>query len=195
LFEKYGDPWISSVQASSPSLPRPGAVSGTQLVANFRSGWSPPPVQVSFALQPNEICVGVVDADGEQWLEGEASYTHKSVGFAHGLSGLALGAAMNAVGNTRRRNKAARGAAERWRHIDVFRVYVTTARIALQAGRRREWHDLWYRDFRTVEYDQKGIILQTSGNPASRLHMAPPDYWFVMVQKLAFNEICDVPTS
>lgn len=88
MFKKYEDPWISS-GTGSPSLPRTGAVSEAQVIANFRSGWSPPPVQVSFALQPSETCVGVVDADGEQWLEGDGSYTHKSVAWVDGVSGLA----------------------------------------------------------------------------------------------------------
>jgi hypothetical protein len=189
-----GAPGYPRIRINRPLPPYSPATSGAQLVASFRSGWSPSPMQVSFALQPGETCVGVVDADVEQWLEGDGTYTHKSVGWASGLGGLVLGGAATAIGNARRRTKAAREAAERWRHLGIYRIYVTTARIALQGG-HREWHDLWYSDFRIVDYDQNGVILQTSGNPASRLHMTPTDYWFVMVRKLAFNEICDVPIS
>lgn len=167
-------------------------LSAIELTARLRSGWFPPPVEVPFALQPNETCVGVVDADVEQWQEGDGSYTHKSVLLAGSLGGLALGGALNAVGNSRRRAQAAREATERWRLIDSMRIYVTTTRIALQTD--REWHDLWYSELRTLQYDHAGLILQLSGRPRSRLRMGPPDYWYVMVRKLAFNDIPDVTT-
>jgi hypothetical protein len=164
--------------------------SAAALATSLRAGWFPPPMQVPFPLQADESCVGIVDAAGEQWLEGEGSYTHKSVAWAGGLSGLVLGGTLNAVGNARRRAKAARQAAEQWRHIDSFRIYVTTSRIALQGS--RDWHDMWFSNLRTLNYDDAGVILQMSGNPASRLRMWPPDYWFVMLRKLAFNDIYDV---
>ncbi|MDQ1457477.1 MAG: hypothetical protein QOH28_3097 [Actinomycetota bacterium] len=109
-----------------------------------------------------------------------------------GLTGLAIGSARSAAGNAARRSKAAREAAEKWRYIDSYRVYVTTSRIALQGS--REWHDVWYVNLRTLEYDHQGITFQTSGNPRSRLRMFPTDYWFVMLRKLAYNEIYDIPT-
>jgi hypothetical protein len=84
------------------------------------------------------------------------------------------------------------GGPEKWRYIDSYRVYVTTSRIALQGS--REWHDVWYVNLRTLEYDHQGITFQTSGNPRSRLRMFPTDYWFVMLRKLAYNEIYDIPT-
>lgn len=174
------------------TCPETAALSAVQLAANFRSGWSPPPVQVPFALQPDETCVGLVNAGVEQRPEADGTDLPKPVAWAGSLSELVLGRAMGAIASTRRRSKAAPDATERWRYVDTFWIYVTTARIALK-GDCREWYDFWYSSFRTLGYDQNGVILQVSGSPVSRLRMEPPDYWFVMVRMLAFNEIHDNP--
>lgn len=176
-------------QDNSPVVASPAA----QLAANFKQGWFPPPVQVPFRLQGDETCVGVVDADVEYWLDGDGSYTHKSVAFSSGLGGLVLGGTMSAIGNARRRNKAAREAAPRWRYSDSARIYMTTARIALQGS--RDWNDLWFGNVRTLNYDDAGVIVQLSGSPAARLRLWPQDYWFVMLRKLAFDDIYDVTTG
>jgi hypothetical protein len=160
---------------------------GAALATAFRAGYVPPAVQVPFAMTPSEVCVGAVDVRVEQWLPGDDTYTHKSVAWAGGIGGLVLGGTLNAIGNARRRSKAGRNAAEQWRYIDNMRVYCTTARIALQSN--REWHDLWYVNMRTLEHDAAGIIIQMSGNPPSRFHMKPPDYWYVMVRRFAWNQI------
>lgn len=159
-----------------------------QLTSTLQSGQLPAPVQVSFRLQANEVCVGVVNADIEQWLEGDGTYTKKYVAWAGGLTGLAVGGAMNVVGNSRRKAAATREAAERWRLIGSYRVYVTTERIAFEGG-GREWHEMWLRDLRRLERDGAALVLQTVGQPATRFHAAPNEYWYLLLRKLAFGEL------
>ena len=165
---------------------------GFDLAKWLRSGWTPTPIQAPFPLQPDETCVGVVDGVVEQWLEGDGSYVHKSVAWAGGVGGLALGAATSAIGNARRRAKAAKEAAERWRAVDNPRIYITNQRFAMQG---RQWVDLWYPTLRTVTYDQAGVVVQTAGASAMRLRMLPPDYWFVLLRHLAYGEITDPQTQ
>jgi hypothetical protein len=171
---------------AGPGRPRPD-LSVTQLTGTLRSGRLPAPVSVSFPLQPGETCVGTVDADVEQWLEGDGAYTKKYVAWAGGLPGLAIGGAINAVGNSRRKAAAAREAAERWRLIGSYRVYVTTQRIAIEGG--SEWHEIWLQDLRRLERTETALELQTVGQPPTRLHAAPTAYWYVLLRRLAFNEL------
>ncbi len=158
------------------------------LADTLRNGGLPTPVQASFRMQPGETCVGEVDADVEQWLEGDGSYTTKHVAWAGGLAGLAIGGAMNAVGNTARKAAARREMAERWRSIGSYRVYVTSERIAFEGG-GREWHEMWLDDLRRLEIDGGALVLQAVGQPACRIHAAPAEYWYLLLRRLAFDEL------
>jgi len=164
----------------------PVSYTGAELVAWLRSGWEPASIQTPFPLQADERCVGVVDSVLEGWLASDGSYMHKSVGWAGGLGGLALGAATSAIGNARRRAKAAREAAERWRVIDRPRVFMTSRRLALQGS---EWMDVWYSGIRVVNQDHSGLIVQSAGGPAIRLQVHSPDYWYVLLRHYAYNDV------
>ena len=164
---------------------------GVRLAAALRSGWLPPALAVPFPLQPGEACVGITDGQVDLWLPGEGTYVHKSVSYAGGLTGLAIGGMFNAIGNSRRRSRAAQEAAERWRQVDAPRIFVTTHRFAMQG---RQWSDLWYSNIRTSECYNGAIVLEIVGNAAMRIRMWPADYWFVLLRRLAYNEIyCPVP--
>lgn len=155
----------------------------------LQRGEFPAPVQVSFRLQPGEECYGVVEADVEQWLEGDGVYTEKYVGWAGGLTGLALGKAVTAAGNARRRAAASREAAERWRLIGHYRIYITSERIAFEGGGGREWHELWLHGVRRLERDASAVIVQVVNEPATRLHIGPVDYWYMLLRRLAMDEL------
>jgi hypothetical protein len=160
-----------------------------ELVKTLRAGGLPQAIPVGFPLQPGEMCVGVVEADVEQWLEGDGSYTHKSVGWAGGLAGLAIGSAMNAAGNASRKAAARREAAERWRLVGRYRIYITTARVAFDGGGGREWHESWLEDVRRIEPDHSAIAIQSVGATPTRIHAAPAEYWALLLRRLAFGEL------
>lgn len=164
-----------------------------ELAVALRAGSLPPRVQVPFRLQPGEECFGVFDGPQELWLEGNGEYVHKSVALAGSLPGLVIGGALNMIGNSRRRARAAGEAAEKWRQMDNVRAYVTTSRIGLHGT--RDWQDFWYTDLRTLRYDDVGVVVQMSGRPTCRLAVRPADYWFVLLRKLAFGDVYDVSTS
>lgn len=166
-----------------------------ELQRTLQRGELPPPTQVSFRLLPGERCVGVVDADIEQWLEGDGTYTTKHVAWAGGLTGLAIGGAMNVAGNARRKAAARREMAERWRMIGSFRIYVTTARIAFEGGNGREWHEFAIDDVRGVEGDGIAVVVKTNGNPATRIHAAPAAYWQMLLRNLVLGEVPGHPAA
>ncbi len=155
----------------------------------LQRGALPTPVQVSFRLHPGEECYGVADADVEQWREGDGTYTEKHVGWAGGLTGLAIGTAVTATGNRRRRAEAARNAAERWRLVGHYRIYVTNERIAFEGVGGREWHELWLHGVRRVELDGAAVVVQVVNEPSSRLLLAPTDYWYLLLRRLAMDEL------
>jgi hypothetical protein len=169
---------------------RPRAdLSVSELVKTLEAGGLPQAIPVAFPLQPGEVCVGVVDADVDQWLEGDGSYVHKSVGWSGGLTGLAIGGAMSAAGNARRRAAARRSAAERWRLVGGYRIYVTTARLAFDGGGAREWHEAWLADVRRIDLDHSAIAIQSVGATPTRIHAAPGEYWAMLLRSLAFGEV------
>jgi hypothetical protein len=182
-------PNIRSDRSARPGQAR-SDLSVEQLAATLRSGELPPPVRVSFPLQPGERCVGAVEAEVEQWLEGDGTYTHKYVGWAGGLAGLAVGSLSAAIGNSARKAAAAREAAARWRLVGAYRIYVTTERIAFEGGSTgREWQEVWLRDLRRVEVDGSTLELLSVGQPASRVHAAPAEYWALLLRRVAFDEV------
>ncbi|MGQ0717918.1 MAG: hypothetical protein ACT4NP_11535 [Pseudonocardiales bacterium] len=131
----------------------------------------------------------MAEADIERWLEGDGTYTEKYVGWAGGLAGLAIGKAVTAAGNACRRAEAARNAAERWRLVGHYRIYLTSERIALEGGGGREWHELWLHGVRRVELDGSAIVVQVVNEPATRLHLAPTEYWYLLLRRLAMDEL------
>jgi hypothetical protein len=164
-------------------------LSAADLQQTLNEGQVPTPLDVAFRLQPGEECYGVVAADVEQWLEGDGTYTKKYVAWAGGLSGLALGAAINAAGNSRRKAAAAREAAERWRMIGHYRIYITNQRVALEGGGRREWHEIWLQDARRVARDNSSVVIETANSPSIRLHVAPTEYWYTLLRWLVLDEL------
>lgn len=170
------------------AAPRPD-LSSAELHRTLERGALPAPVDVSFRLELGEVCYGVVEAEVEQWLEGDSTYTHKYVGWAGGLAGLAIGTLTTSIGNAGRKAAAAREAAARWRLVGAYRIYLTTERIAFEGGGGREWHEIWLRDLRRIEVDGSALELRSVGGPASRLHVAPVDYWSMLLRRLAFGEV------
>jgi len=160
-----------------------------ELAHTLQRGELPAPTQVSFRLLPGETCVGVVDADIEQWLEGDGSYTTKHVAWAGGLAGLAIGGAMNVAGNSWRKAAAKSEMAECWRMIGSYRIYVTTERLAFEGGGGREWHEYSIHDVRGVENDGAAVIVKTNGNPATRIHATPTAYWHMLLRNLVLGEV------
>jgi hypothetical protein len=177
-----------SASGARARVPR-SDLSSVELRETLRRGQLPTPVAVSFRLQPGEECYGVVEADLEQWLEGDGTYTEKYVGWAGGLTGLAIGKAVTAAGNARRRAAATREAAERWRLIGHYRIYITSERIALEGGGGREWHELWLSGLRRVERAGSAVVLQVVNEPATRIHAAPTEYWYLLLRRLVLDEL------
>lgn len=115
--------------------------------------------------------------------------TNMSAG-AGGLAGLAVGSLSAAIGNSARKAAAAREAAARWRLVGAYRIYVTTERIAFEGGSTgREWQEVWLRDLRRVEVDGSTLELLSVGQPASRVHAAPAEYWALLLRRVAFDEV------
>lgn len=177
--------------ARRPSQP-PRALSGAsvdELRHTLQRGELPPPIDVSFRLHPGERCIAVADADVEQWLPGYGTYTHRSVAWAGGLTGLAIGAASNAVGNAARRAAAGRQAAEQWRFVDSYRLHLTDERLVVEGGRGREWHEILLDEVRRVDADGSLIEFQREGGTPTRLALAQHDYWYLLLRRLVLDEV------
>lgn len=176
-----------AARSAKPGPARP-ELSARELAATLRRGGLPAAMPVGFRMRADETCVGVVDADVEQWLQGDGTYISKHVGWAGGLGGLVLGSAIAAAGNARRRAEASREAEERWRLVGTYRIYFTTERIAMEGG-TREWHEFWLDDIRQVSTDGTAVIIQTTGGaPATRVHATPSAYWHMLLRRLVFDE-------
>jgi hypothetical protein len=185
---------ISRQRAKGPVRPSkpPRAISGESvddLRRTLQRGQLPPPIDVSFRLLPGEECRAVADADVEQWLPGDDTYTHKSVAWAGGLTGLAIGAASNAVGNAARKAAAGRRAAETWRFVDTYRLYLTDMRLIVEGGRGREWAEIPLDEIRRLEFDGRLIEFSRNGGTPTRLSLGEPDYWYMLMRRLVLNEV------
>ena len=171
---------------------------GRELAAAFASGAQPQPVPVSLSLHPGEFCVGVVAGQVLQWLDGVGEYAKKSGGYMFGGGG--FGVAYNSVrltsnllGNSVRKARGRREAAFKWRTVDQGNVFITNQRFAIQGA--CQWIDLWYQDIRMADCNGQAIELEMSGSPRTALQIWPPDYWFVMFNKLAYNWVLVPPAT
>lgn len=168
---------------------------GRELAQAFIDGADPTPVQVPVRLGPGEFCVGQVQVTVYQWREGEGDYVHKSGGYAGGgILGYAALRGAKAIGNSRRRSKAAREAAATWREVDRGTLFVTNKRFAVQGS---VWTDVWFPSIRSSETDSRAITLQVAGIEPMMFEVDYADYWYVMFQKLAYGEhhMPDPPTD
>ncbi|UQU64292.1 hypothetical protein COUCH_35940 [Couchioplanes caeruleus] len=169
---------------------------GRELALAFQNGVTPQPIPVKLALQPGELCFGEIPMNVYQFLEGDGGYVKRSGGWM--LGGGVFGAVYsavnltsNAVGNAARRAKAARDAAGQWRHVDTGTVYLTNRRWSMQT--RTTWHDLWFADIRMSDCDGKMVDLEMAGMPRTGLVIPGPDYWYVMFNKLAYDQVVMPP--
>jgi hypothetical protein len=171
------------------------------LARSFAAGAQPKPVAVRFAMNRGEFCVGEAPIVVYQWLEGDNSYTHKGGGYVIGTSpaGFVLGSAFsaarlatNVAGNQRRRARAGREGAARWRPIDAGHLYVTNLRFTV-VGQHNRWTDIWFSDVRLSDCEPNAIILELSGQQPLRLEIPAAEYWYVMFRKLAYGEVAALP--
>jgi hypothetical protein len=171
---------------------------GRELAITFASGAQPKPVHVGLSLYPGEFCVGFIAGLVLQWLDNDVEYTKKSGGYM--LGGGGVGIAYNAtrltsnlLGNGIRKARARHQAAFRWRTVDQGNIFITNRRFAIQGA--AQWIDLWYEDIRMADCNGQAIELQISGVPRTALQIWPPDYWFVMFNKLAYDRVFLPPAA
>lgn len=176
------------VRPSTPPRPLSGG-SVEDLRRTLQRGQLPPPIDVSFRLLPGEECRAIADADIEQWLPGDDTYTHKSVAWAGGLTGLAIGAASNAVGNAARRAAAGRRATETWRFVDRYRLSLTDERLIVEGGRGREWAEIPLEEIRRLEFDGRLIEFSRNGGTPTRLSLSDSAYWYMLLRRLVLDEV------
>lgn len=161
---------------------------GQQLTGALARGWRPAPIRVPFHLPPGECCYSHHQGDIAQLLAGDGTYVKKST-FGIGVLPFAMMAA-NAVGNSHRRNAAAREAMPRFRLLDSGNVYLTDRRLAIQG--RMGWIDVWYQDIRMSYCDGIAVRLEMAGAPPLRL-CAWPAYWiYAMIRFMSLGEIVDL---
>lgn len=165
---------------------------GRQLAMAFSKGASPQPVGVKLAMRKGEFCVGEIPVIIYLWAEGDGAYVKRSGGWilGGGLVGAAYSAVSltsNAVGNAARRSKAAKEAAFQWRQAESGTIYLTNQRWSIQTPSK--WLDWWFSAVRMSDCDGKMITLDLADMPRAGLVMPVPDYWFVMFNKLAYDQV------
>ncbi|MGY1761466.1 hypothetical protein ACI79G_04120 [Geodermatophilus sp. SYSU D00779] len=163
------------------------------LAAYFRQGGQPAPVAAPFRMEPEEHCVAVAPVTVLQLVEGDGTYVHKSGGYlGGGLVGLAALSAARAVGNARRRAKAARRATVGWRPVEHGDMALTNRRIVVQG---QEWTDLWHSYLNTAEAGPDWVELQYSGIAPLRIEVPDPAWFLVMLHRMAWNEVIAPPMT
>ena len=160
-----------------------------KLSASLAAGQRPQAIQVPFRLADGETCYAQGSAQLWQFLEGDGTYVHKSRG-GFGLVGLAL-VAGTAVGNSKRRARAGREAAPRYRPVDEGVVYLTDRRFLVQG--QMQWTDIWYGNIRVASCNGFSITFELSGASPMQLHVWPIDYYYVLFHYLAYNDVLQVP--
>jgi len=158
---------------------------GHELAQALTSGWRPTPIGAPFHLPTGEQCYATHEVEVLQMLEGESIYMHKSI-FGFNMLGMTLAAA-SAVGNGRRRRKAAREAEARFRPVDGGLLHVTNRRFAIQG--QAQWSDLWYSEIRMSYCDNDALTLEMSSMPPTMLRAWPAFAIFGLFRHLAYGEV------
>lgn len=120
---------------------------------------------------------------------GDSTYIHKSVfGFSPVVIALGLG---TMAGNAARKSRAAREGAPQWRWIGDGVLYMTSRRLVIQEA--QTWHMVWYQDVMSASCDRTAINVQCVDMPGLLLSLPNADYYFVMLYRLAFNQLVRPP--
>ena len=163
-----------------------------ELFEYLNSGGQPIPVATSLGMQYGEFCVGEAPVTVMQWVTGDGAYTHKSGGYwGGGLVGLIVLHSANAIGNSRRRRRAESESQGQWQQADQGRMFLTNKRLAIQGA---QWTDIWFQYIQSVNCDGVALHVQVQGWDPMRLTVPQPDYWYVMFNKLAYDQLT-VPPS
>jgi hypothetical protein len=163
---------------------------GRELAEYFQRGGQPQPQPSPIVLQPGEQYFGQVPAQVLQWQEGDGVYTSTSVFWFGGILGTVAALGTTAVVNGAARRRAEREMAARWRPVDSAIVHVTNRRLALEGN---IWTDVWYGAIRKSDCNATSILFEVAGWRSTCLALAYPHYWFVMMRKLAYDEVVMPP--
>jgi hypothetical protein len=105
---------------------------------------------------------------------------------------LVLGASLlgSAAYNNHKRNQAMAQAAAQWRPTADGCLYLTSSRLAfaLSTG----WNDVYYPYLRATYVEPTGIVIMLDGQPATKLQVWPPHWYFVLLRFVAFGEVINV---
>lgn len=175
--------------AAPPPAPALPGATVDELRRALQRGELPAPIDVTFRRAAGEECRAIADATIEQWLSGDDAYVHKSGGFAIGLTWIAARAVTNAAGNAARKARAGREAQERWREVGRYRVSLTDRRLIIEGGASREWHEIPLDEIVRVDAIGRAVEFQRNGGTLSRLHTSQPEYWYLLLRRLAFDEV------
>lgn len=162
---------------------------GVALADYFAAGGQPQAIAAPYRLNDGEFCVAGVQGTVYQWLEGDGSYTTRTVMFG-GVVGMAVGLGASAVGNSIAKSRAAARAAVAWRPVEQAWVSLTNQRVVIHGS---SWWDLWHEHLNMVRCDGLGVELHQSGIPALRLEIPGPDWFTVMLHKVAWDQVVHPP--
>lgn len=165
------------------------AMTGDQLADLLQKIDAPPPMSVPVRLDPGEQCYGHDPVDVQVYEEGDGTYVHKS---NWGLSpfGVAVGVATMA-GNRRRKKKAGLEATTQWRDVGTGELYVTNRRIMIRMP--SEWVMVGLDDIMVISEGRDAIEIERNGGSPLRFSMPNVGYYFVLMYRLAFNQIVRPP--
>jgi hypothetical protein len=160
---------------------------GRSLAQAFSRGAAPQPIPTQLRLQSGEFCVAEGYAQISQFVGADVEYVTKRGGYmGGGVVGLVALRGAQAARNRGRRRSAERAAQPQWRLVDEGQTWLTNYRFAVRAS---QWIDLWHGNINTLHCDGTAIHLEISGLPPTRLHIGAPDWWFVMLHRVAFDAI------
>ena len=123
-----------------------------------------------------------------QYVGADVEWTEKHGG-GWGIGSILVMGTAHAIANSSRKAEAMRQAAPRWRMVDQGRMWLTNERFAIQAS---EWINLWHENQNMSHCDGLAIELHFDGMPPTRLRTAYADWWYVMMQWIAF-EVLTMP--
>lgn len=160
-------------------------VAGRQLTAAIQRGEPIHTIACPMRLQPGEHCVGTSQVGLMQFVGADVTWTEKRGG-GWGIGSMLVMGAVNAVGNSRRETEARRKAAPQWRLVDTGQMWLTNVRFAVQGS---EWINLWHENIDATNCDGLSIEVHYAGMPPTRIRINYADWWFVMLNWVAFAEV------
>ena len=160
-------------------------VAGRQLTAAIQRGVPIHTIACPMRLQFGEHCVGTSHVGLMQFVGADVTWTEKHGG-GWGIGSMLVMGAVNAAGNSRRQAEARRQATAQWRLVDNGQMWLTNLRLAIQAS---EWTNLWHEDINATSCDGLAIELNYPGMPPTRIRVNYADWWFVMLNWVAFSEV------